>query len=164
MAARPANTLFVPTVSMSKAAPDHGFEQVSTLRVRYAETDRMGVVYHANYLVWCEIGRTDFIRSTLASYADLEAQGVMLAVTDANIRFLRGARYDDPIEVRTRLLDVRSRSLRFGYEIVHAERGERLAEAETGLIRLDESGRTSALPLEIREVLLPLVAQTGEGS
>src|SRR5690606_28530063 len=130
--------------------------------VRYAETDRMGVVYHANYLVWCEIGRTDFIRSTVASYAELEEQGVVLAVTEASLRFLRGARYDDRVEIRTRLLDVRSRTLRFGYEIVHADRGERLATAETSLIRLDASSRTAALPQEIRDALAPLVTSASQ--
>lgn len=133
------------------------YEHVTTLRVRYAETDQMGVVYHANYLVWCEIGRTDFIRATLTSYAELEARGVLLAVADASVRFLRGARYDDPIEVRTRLHEVRSRTLRFGYEILHADRGERLAVASTTLVRLDGSGRTAALPEDVRSALEPLV-------
>src|SRR5690606_510046 len=120
MPARPASPAQMPD-----APSETAFEQITTLRVRYAETDRMGVVYHANYLVWCEIGRTDFIRSTVASYAELEEQGVVLAVTEASLRFLRGARYDDRVEIRTRLLDVRSRTLRIGYEIVHADRGDR---------------------------------------
>jgi|SRR5690606_12152039 len=137
------------------------YEQVTNVRVRYSETDRMGVVYHANYLVWCEIGRTDFIRNTLESYAELEQQGVMLAVSEATVRYLRGARYDDPVEIRTRLLDVRSRMMRFGYEILHAERRERLAVASTTLVRLDGSGRPAALPAGVRDALLPLVAEEG---
>lgn len=144
---------------MTSSPEGNPYEHVSSVRVRYAETDRMGVVYHANYLVWCEIGRTDFIRATLASYAELESQGVMLAVSEATVRYLRGARYDDPVEVRTRLLEVRSRMLRFGYEILHAERGERLATAWTTLVRLDESGRTAVLPEEVRETLAPLVTR-----
>lgn len=129
----------------------------SEIRVRYAETDRMGVVYHANYLVWCEIGRTDFIRAHVASYADLESRGVMLAVSEASIRYLRGARYDDRVEIRTRLLDLRSRSMRFGYELVHAGRGDRLATAETSLICLSGDGRPASLPGWLREALGPLV-------
>ncbi len=129
----------------------------SEIRVRYAETDRMGVVYHAHYLVWCEIGRTDFIREHVASYADLETRGVMLAVSDASIRYLRGARYDDRVEIRTRLLDLRSRSMRFGYELLHAERGDRLATAETSLICLSAGGRPASLPGWLRDTLGPLV-------
>ncbi len=120
----------------------------------------MGVVYHANYLVWCEIGRTDFIRTHVASYADLEARGVMLAVSDASIRYLRGARYDDRLEVRTRLLEVRSRSMRFSYELLHAERGERLATAETTLIGLAADGRPASFPGWLRQALAEFVTQT----
>jgi len=71
----------------------------------------MGVVYHANYLVWCEIGRTDFIRRIGRSYAELENEGVLLAVSDAALRFHASARYDDPIRVRTTLSNIRSRSM-----------------------------------------------------
>lgn len=130
----------------------------SRVRVRYAETDRMGVVYHANYLVWCEIGRTDFIRATVASYASLEEEGVMLAVAECSIRFIRGAVYDDEVEVQTRLLRVRSRTLEFGYEIIHVERGERLATATTTLVRLEPTGRPSVIPESVRSALEPMVS------
>jgi acyl-CoA thioester hydrolase len=72
---------------------------VSEFRVRYAETDQMGVVYHANYLVWCEVGRTDFIRAAGMSYREMEAAGVGLAVSDATMRFHAPARYDDVVRV-----------------------------------------------------------------
>src|ERR687883_1547438 len=86
-------------------------------RVRYAETDQMGVVYHANYLVWCEMGRTDFIRTLGLSYAEMERQGVSLAVSELSARFHAAARYDDLIRVRTLLTDVRSRMIAFDYVV-----------------------------------------------
>src|SRR3954467_13164005 len=92
-------------------------------RVRYAETDQMGVVYHANYLVWCEIGRTDFIRKLGTPYAELERQNVALAVVEASLRFHGAARYDDLIRVTTSLREVRSRMISFDYLIENAETG-----------------------------------------
>jgi acyl-CoA thioester hydrolase len=124
--------------------------QVSELRVRYAETDQMGVVYHANYLVWCEIGRTDFIRHFGVSYAELERRGVSLAVSEASVRYHGAARYDDRIRVETRLADVRSRAVVFEYRVSNADTDERLASARTALISLDPAGRPSALPPEFR--------------
>src|SRR5256714_11729555 len=85
----------------------------TTIRVRYAETDRMGVVYHANYLAWCEVGRTEYIRSGGMSYREMEARGVPLVVADATIRYHAPARYDDVVRVETTLGDVRSRSVTF---------------------------------------------------
>ncbi|MFN9215623.1 MAG: acyl-CoA thioesterase, partial [Gemmatimonadota bacterium] len=82
----------------------------SRLRVRYAETDQLGVVYHANYLGWCEVGRTVYIRRFGLSYAEMERRGLQLAVADAALRFLAPARYDDPVVVRTRLTAVKSRA------------------------------------------------------
>jgi acyl-CoA thioester hydrolase len=128
-------------------------ETMSELRVRYAETDQMGVVYHANYLVWCEIGRTDFIRAIGTPYAQLERQGVVLAVSDAALRFHASARYDDPIRVFTRLDNVRSRAMTFSYRIVHADTGDLLASASTSLVSLSADGRPRALPVSVRETL-----------
>lgn len=123
------------------------------LRVRYAETDKMGVVYHTNYLVWCEIGRTDHIRKLGMSYRDMEAAGVSLAVAEANVRYHAPARYDDLVRVRTTMPDVSSRTVTFDYVVENAETGERLATARTVLISLDPRGRVTALPSAIREVL-----------
>jgi acyl-CoA thioester hydrolase len=83
------------------------------LRVRYAETDQMGVVYHTHYLVWCEMGRTDYIRQLGTTYAHIEARGTRLAVADAAIRYHAPARYDDLIRVATTLTDVKSRAITF---------------------------------------------------
>ena len=125
----------------------------SEFRVRYAETDRMGVVYHANYLVWCEIGRTDFIRELGTTYASMERDGIMLAVADASVRYHAPARYDDLIRVETTLADVRSRAITFEYLIVNANTGERLASASTTLVSLDPGGRLVPLPRHVRDLL-----------
>ena len=122
-------------------------------RVRYAETDQMGVVYHAEYLVWCEVGRTEFIRTHLRSYAKLEEEGLMLAVADASLRYHGGARYDELIRVETRLAEVRSRSLRFEYLVRRAETGEKLVTAATTLVAVDRSGRSMVIPTEVREAM-----------
>ncbi|HEX5582011.1 MAG TPA: thioesterase family protein [Gemmatimonadaceae bacterium] len=137
----------------SRPTAEHPAPHVSEFRVRYAETDRMGVVYHAEYLVWCEIGRTDFIRTHYRSYADLESAGVLLAVAEANVRYHAGARYDELVRVETRLAEVRSRTLRFEYLIRRAETGERLASASTTLVAVDPQGRGMTLPAEVREAL-----------
>lgn len=137
---------------------------VSTIdfRVRYAETDQMGVVYHANYLVWCELGRTEFIRDVGRTYAELEAEGLVLAVSDASIRFHAGARYDDMIRVSTTLTTVRSRMITFDYDITHLDAGRRLVTAQTTLVRLDRAGRPAALPPAFRELLESMVTPSSE--
>lgn len=124
------------------------------LRVRYAETDQMGVVYHTNYLVWCEIGRTELIRAmTGSSYAALEAEGVLLAVADLSIRYHGAARYDNRIRVTTTLADARSRSVTFEYLVANAETGERLASARTVLVSIDKRGRPLIMPDQLRRRL-----------
>ena len=123
----------------------------SEFRVRYSETDQMGVVYHTNYLVWCEIGRTDFIRTSGLTYAELERRGVLLAVAEATIRYHAAARYDDVIRVQTTLAAVRSRAVTFDYLISNAGTGERLASAQTVLVSLDRHGRPTTLPDDFRK-------------
>lgn len=120
------------------------------LRVRYAETDKMGVVYHSHYLVWCELGRTDHIRESGMSYREIEEAGIMLAVAEANVRYRAPARYDDLIRVETTLSDVSSRAVTFDYLITNAATGERLATARTLLVALDPSHRVISLPPAIR--------------
>lgn len=125
---------------------------VSEFRVRYGETDQMGVVYHPNYLVWCEIGRTDLIRALGASYADIERAGTFLAVVEARLRFMRAAHYDDMIRVTTRVTEVRSRAARFDYDIA-TEQGTRLATAYTVLAGMAADGRAISLPIDLRTAL-----------
>ena len=123
------------------------------LRVRYAETDRMGIVYYANYLVWCEVGRVEFLRAIGRSYAALEADGVGLAVSEATVRYLSPARFDDLVRVETTLSSVRSRAITFDYLIANAESGARLATAHTALVSIDSAGRLTAIPSDLRESL-----------
>jgi acyl-CoA thioester hydrolase len=125
----------------------------TTLRVRYAETDRMGVVYHANYLAWCEVGRTEFVRAAGMSYRAMEDAGVGLAVIDAQMRFHGGAAYDDVVRIDTRLSDVRSRVVGFEYLISNAATGAKLVTASTRLASVTRSGATAALPPVIRTLL-----------
>jgi len=122
-------------------------------RVRYAETDQMGVVYHANYLIWCEVGRTELIRTLGRSYAEIERLGVGLAVSDATLRFHGPARYDDLIRVTTTLAAIRSRSMTFNYLITNAAAGSKLVTATTTLIGLDRDGRVARLPGALRSAL-----------
>jgi acyl-CoA thioester hydrolase len=119
-------------------------------RVRYAETDQMGVVYHTNYLVWCEVGRTDFIRARGMSYADMERVGIGLAVSELSARFHAAARYDNMIHVRTTLAEARSRRVVFDYVITNADSGERLVTARTALIAVDPTGRPVSFPAGVR--------------
>lgn len=125
-------------------------------RVRYAETDQMGVVYHANYLVWCEMGRTELIRRRGESYAQLERDGVVLAVADARVRYHAPARYDDMIRVDAWVEGVRSRTVTFGYRVSRVGEGAapvRLASAETTLVALDRDSRPRTLPADLAERL-----------
>jgi acyl-CoA thioester hydrolase len=123
-------------------------ETVSEIRVRYAETDQMGVVYHTHYLVWCEVGRTDYIREWAMPYARLEQEGCVLAVAEVNIRYLAAARYDDLVYVTTWIERVQSRAITFGYSLA-SERDctqQRIATATIKLIALDGAGAPRTLP------------------
>jgi len=110
-------------------------------------------VYHANYLVWCEVGRVEFMRALGGSYAELEARGYGLAVAEATVRYLAPARFDDPVRIETTLAGVRSRAVTFDYVISHAETGTRFATAHTALVSIDSSGRPTALPADFRALL-----------
>ena len=123
------------------------------LRVRYGETDQMGVVYHAEYLVWCEIGRTEYIRAAGLSYAELERRGTLLAVADASLRYHAPARYDDRIRVETTLRSVGSRAITFDYAIFNVESGAKLVTAHTMLVALDSEGRSVVIPQDVRDLL-----------
>jgi acyl-CoA thioester hydrolase len=122
-------------------------------RVRYAETDQMQVVYHSNYLIWCEMGRTEFIRALGTPYVELERQNVALAVVEASLRFHSAARYDNLIRVTTTIADVRSRTITFDYVITNAETGERFVTASTKLVSLTRDSRLTTLPEDLRKVL-----------
>ena len=127
-------------------------------RVRYAETDQMKVVHHRNYLVWCELGRTDLIRRLGTSYADIEKQGILLAVVEARLRYHAPARYDDLVRVTTVLKEARSRSVTFEYTIENAETGEKLVTASTMLASINGDGKLVSMPEHMRRALESAVA------
>ena len=117
------------------------------LRVRYAETDQMGVVYHANHFIWFEMGRVELLRQLGFSYKDMERKdGCFIAVVDAQCRYKAPVHYDDEVIVRTCLKHVREKVIRFGYELRRAETGELLAEGETMHIVADAQMKPRALP------------------
>jgi acyl-CoA thioester hydrolase len=129
------------------------FSTTSTFRVRYAETDQMRFAYHPNYLVWCEVGRTDFIRELGATYAQLEDAGLLLAVAEVDVRYHVAARYDDLISVITYARRIQSRAITFSYEILRTDPAPtvRLATASTRLVALDRSGAVRTLPPDLIE-------------
>jgi acyl-CoA thioester hydrolase len=119
----------------------------SRLRVRYAETDQMGVVHHANHLIWFEVGRVELLRQLGFSYRDMEEQDqCFIAVVDARCRYKAPAHYDDEIIVRTQLKGVRESVIHFGYELLRAEDGALLAEGETTHIVTDAAMKMTPLP------------------
>jgi acyl-CoA thioester hydrolase len=122
------------------------------VRVRYAETDRMGVVYYANYLVWFEVGRTEWLRETGWTYRDMESDGVGLPVIEAHCDYRQPARYDDDLEIRTRATLLTPVRIRFDYEVVRAADDTALASGHTVHAALDSSGRPCRLPPRVREM------------
>jgi acyl-CoA thioester hydrolase len=121
----------------------------TTLRVRYAETDQMGVVYYANYFVWCEIGRVEFFRQLGHDYRQMEiADDCHLPVVEATCRYRAPARYDEEVIIETRVTTLRSYVIKFGYRLLRlqAEGEQLLAEAETVHVSVDKSMRKRQLP------------------
>ena len=117
------------------------------LRVRYAETDQMGVVYHANHFIWFEVGRVEFLRQLGISYREMEQNHrCSMAVVDARCRYRAPARYDDEIIVRTRLKNVRGSLVHFGYELVRADDRTLLAEGETTHLAIDGEMKMRTIP------------------
>jgi len=127
-------------------------QTASTTRVRYAETDQMGVVYYANYLVWFEIGRTDWLRTMGWSYREIEADGVQLPVIEATCEYRQGARYDDQIEIRTRAAVLSPVRIRFDYEVVRQADQVVLAAGHTIHATIDRDGRPVRMPKRIEEL------------
>lgn len=122
------------------------------MRVRYAETDQSGVVYHANYLVWLEVGRVELCRDYGFNYRDMEKDAdAYLPVTECRVKFRHPARYDDEIVVRTRVQELRSRAISFAYEVRRARDETLLAEGETHHVVMNGQGRAKAFPPEFAE-------------
>ena len=109
----------------------------------------MGIAYHGHYLAWCEMARTEHMRSLGVRYRDLEDRGIRLAVVDASVRFAKPARYDDRLLVWAWLTDVGSRRIAFGYRVERPDDGATLATAETSLVSVDGNGRPLRLPPDV---------------
>jgi acyl-CoA thioester hydrolase len=137
-----------------------------TVRVRYADTDQMSVVYYANYYIYFEVGRVEYMRERGVDYKDMEKQDdAFIVVAESHCRYLRPARYDDLLRIRTRVEEVRRRTIRFAYEVHCDARGELLATGETLHVVCDRHGRPKALPEKYCRIFESLEAPPGvEGS
>jgi acyl-CoA thioester hydrolase len=126
----------------------------TTLRVRYAETDQMGVVYHANYLIWFEVGRVELLRALGFDYKEMEMQDdCHIVVVDVHCRYHHPARYDDVLRVRTRISESGTRIVKFSYELFREADEQLLATGETTHVICGKNGRPKSLPGKYRAVL-----------
>ena len=125
----------------------------TTFAVRYAESDQMGIVHHASYVIWMEEGRSQYMRAKGINYADIEREGMLLAVAELNVRYISPARYGDDVAVRTWIEEARSRGITFGYEIVNAASHATLVTGQVKLIAIDRQGRVTRIPDRIQAVL-----------
>ena len=132
---------------MSSAAAPHSS---SRIRVRYAETDKMGVVYYANYFVWFEVGRTDLLRESGWNYREMEIDGFALPVIEAHCAYRESAKYDDEVEVRTSGAMLSPVRVQFTYEVVRIADAATLATGTTVHATLDRNGRPCRLPPRVR--------------
>jgi acyl-CoA thioester hydrolase len=124
----------------------------TTVRVRYAETDQMGVVYHGNYFVWLEVGRVEALRQIGFEYKRMESEDdCFIVVAEAKCRYLRPARYDEVLRIRTRVTEASTRTVRFGYEVMRDADGEVLATGETLHIICGRDGKPRSLPHKYRK-------------
>jgi acyl-CoA thioester hydrolase len=131
----------------------------ATVRVRYAETDQMGVVYHANYLVWFEVGRVELIRALGIEYTRMEKEDdCHIVVADAHCRYQQSARYDEVLRIRTRIAESRNRIVKFSYEVFRDADGKLLATGETTHIICGSNGRPKLLPAKYQSVFKSVVA------
>jgi acyl-CoA thioester hydrolase len=134
---------------------DRAAERIGTtrVRVRYAETDRMGVVYYANYFVWFEVARTDWLRDTGWSYRAMEAEGTTLPVIESHCEYRRPAHYDDELDICTRATLLSPVRIRFDYDVARPQDAQPLASGYTVHAALDTSGRPCRLPDRVRAML-----------
>lgn len=122
-----------------------------TLYVRYAETDAMGIVHHASYIVYFEEGRSNYARKRGSDYASFEQRGYYLAVSEVNARYVKPARYGDQVTVRCWIDEMKSRSLTFAYEIILTATGETIVTGQSKHICITHDGRVSTIPDEWRQ-------------
>jgi acyl-CoA thioester hydrolase len=131
-------------------APDDRFVAETTFHVRYAETDAMGIVHHASYIVYFEEGRSHYARLRGSDYASFERSGHYLAVSEVSARYVKAARYDDRITIRCWIAELKSRSLTFNYEIVETESGDLLVTGLSKHICITHDGQVTTIPDEWR--------------
>lgn len=124
------------------------------LRVNYSEVDQMGVAYHARYLVWMDMARTEYLRDRGMTYREIEARGYRLVVADLSIRYRSPARYDDLVTVRVWVRRLASRLVTFAYEFENSDGNVLLATAENDMVSLDDNHRVTVLPREVRALLV----------
>jgi acyl-CoA thioester hydrolase len=123
------------------------------VRVRYAETDKMGFVYYGNYYIYFEVGRVEYMRNKGIDYKQMEIQDdSFIVVAESRCRYRPPARYDDPLRIRTRVTEFKRRTIRFSYEVLHDETGELLASGETVHVVCDGHGKPKTLPEKYRRV------------
>jgi acyl-CoA thioester hydrolase len=128
----------------------------TTIRVRYAETDQMGVVYYANFFIWFEVGRVELLRTLGHSYRDMEKiDDCHIVVAEASCSYKAPARYDDLLRIRTRVLQVRRKTIRFSYEVLRDPGGQLLATGETLHVICNKNGRPKSLPDKYVKALSP---------
>lgn len=125
----------------------------AVFHVRYAETDAMGIVHHASYIVWFEEGRSAYMRAHGLPYSEVERRGYYFTVVEVNARFLSPARYDDQVVVRTRLAELHSRGLTFAYEIRRLADDVLLVRGETRHICIDRTGKVQRIPEDLLAAL-----------
>jgi acyl-CoA thioester hydrolase len=136
----------VEEIKPHKGAIDDTDVVETTFRVRYAETDQMGIVHHASYVAWLEEGRSQWMRAHGNSYAQFEKEGLLLVVSELCLRYKQPARYDQRVTVRCWVESVRSRQIQFNYEVVDADTGAIFINAYTQLICLDREGKVTRIP------------------
>ncbi|HEX8289725.1 MAG TPA: thioesterase family protein [Pyrinomonadaceae bacterium] len=135
----------------------------SEIRVRYAETDKMGIVHHSNYLIWFEFGRSEFCRARNFSYKEMEEKdNALMVVAESYCRYKSPAFYEDILIIRTKVAELRSRSLRFVYEIYRPSDQKLLAEGETLHLVTDTNKKVRSMPESYREKLL--AAETADAN
>jgi acyl-CoA thioester hydrolase len=124
------------------------------LRVRYAETDHSGAVYHSNYLIWFEVGRVELCRDHGFNYRDMELEeDAFLPVTELSVKYRAPARYDDQIRIRTRVVRLRSRAISFEYQVIRESDGTLLVEGKTDHIVMNSQGKARSFPSKYAEMM-----------
>ena len=143
--------------------PDAASFNVTSYRVIYGDTDKMGIVYYANYLRWFERGRCEFLRQLGVPYGDIEARGIHFPVVEANCRYVKPAHYDDVVLIETRLDSVSRRTLIFSYRILREGEDVPLATGSTKHACVDGAGKVLRTPTDLVRILEQAVAQESSG-